>query len=55
MLDSPPTWHKLDFLMGYKHVVCNTGGPGFDSTLQHFFSLYVGNFFQFQKVAILAF
>ena len=47
MLDSPPTWHKLDFLMGYKHVVCNTGGPGFDSTLQHFFSLYVGNFFQF--------
>ena len=23
--------------MGYKHVVHNTRGPGFDSTLQHFF------------------
>ena len=34
MLDSLPTCHKQDFLMGYKHVVCNTGGPG----------LYIGNF-----------
>ena len=40
MLDSPPTWHKLDFLMGYKHVVCNTGGTGFDYTLQHFIIMF---------------
>ena len=24
MLDSPSTCHKHGFLMGYKHVVCNT-------------------------------
>ena len=29
MLDSPPTCHKHAFLMGYKHVVCNTGGSTF--------------------------
>ena len=44
MLDSPPTCHKHNCLMGYKHVVCNTGGPGFDSTLQHFFSYMQANF-----------
>ena len=25
--------------MGYKHAVCNTGGPGFNSTLELFFHI----------------
>ena len=38
MLDSAPTYHKHNFLMGYHHV-CNTGGSGFDSILKHFFHI----------------
>ena len=34
MLDSSPTCLKPNFLMRYKHVACNTGGPGFDSALK---------------------
>ena len=34
----PTNLPQAYFLMGYKRVVCNTGGPVFDSTLQHFFS-----------------
>ena len=49
MLDSPPTWHKHDFLMGYKHLVCNTGGPRFDSALQHFFSYIYSQLFSILK------
>ena len=51
MLDSPPTWHKHDFLMDCKHVVCNTGGPGFDSILQHFFSYTVQPISKFMLVS----
>ena len=53
MLDSPPTYHKHNCLMGYKHV-CNTGGPRFDSTLKRFF-IYVGKFFKLSKIATFRF
>ena len=39
MLDSPPTCHKHGFLIGYKRVVRSIGGPGFDSSLKHFFHI----------------
>ena len=59
MLDSPPICHKHDFLMGYKRVVCNTGGPGFDSTMKRFFYNYYYQLqqatFSILKIATLAF
>ena len=45
MLDSPPTCHKHNCLMGYQYN-CNTGGPGFDSTLKNFFHIYLVAFIQ---------
>ena len=34
LLDSPLTCQKHGFITGYKHVVCNAGDPGFDSSLK---------------------
>ena len=42
ILNSLPTCHKHNCLMGYINIImCNTGGPGFNSTLKWFSHNYI--------------